>query len=222
MKKKNKNSAFTLVEMLMALLIVSIILSASLPVITARQKAHMKNYNRYNSVPIGMIAIWATEKPRPDNTWLECNGQAIPTGIEYEEIRQIYGANLPDFRGMFLRGYGKEIPHTQENGTAIGVTTTYHSSGEIGVTQGDSIRNLLGEIEATRSRYSVGTGVFLNSKPGSEASYGGVFACDDSINSSCTVRLGAMNYFNASHITPTSNEVRPVNKAVRYIIKVRY
>lgn len=123
---------FTLVEMLMALLIVSVILSASLPVITSRQKQYIDNYNRHNSVPIGMIAIWGTDKTLPDSTWLECNGQAIPNGIEYEKIRQIYGTNLSDYRGVFLRGYGS-FTHTQNNGTSVGNTTTTHSSAAIGI-----------------------------------------------------------------------------------------
>ena len=91
--------AFTLVEMLMALLIVSVILSASMPIITSRTKAASENYSKYNAVPIGMIAMWKVDGSLPDNTWLEANGQVIPNGIEYEECRRIFGARLPDLRG---------------------------------------------------------------------------------------------------------------------------
>lgn len=137
--------AFTLVEMLMALLIVSVILSASLPVITARQKAHVLEYKRYNSFPVGGVIIWGSDKALPDSSWLECNGQTIPNGIEYEEIKRIYGTNLPDYRGVFLRGHGS-VTHMQNNGSTIGNTSTTYSSGVIGALQGDSIRNITGSF----------------------------------------------------------------------------
>lgn len=200
--------------MLLALLIVSVILSASLPIISQRTKLHSINYSKYSAVPIGMIAIWGSTKPLPDNTWLECNGQAVPTGIEYEEIRRIYGANLPDYRGVFLRGYGT-ITHTQNNGSRIGNTATTHSSGTIGAVQGDSIRELSGQVSGATNY----TGMFWNET--------GVFAGFNNTNYYVEVnQLGGFIYhtafsFAASRVTPVSNEIRPINKAVRYIIKVK-
>jgi len=204
-----KKNAFTLVEMLMALLIVSVILSAALPVITKRVATQAGQYNRNNSVPIGMIAIWGTDKPLPDNTWLECNGQAIPNGIEYEEIRQIYGTNLPDYRGVFLRGYGS-ISHTQNNGSTTGNTATTHASGAIGAVQGDATRLVRGWIDTYALSSSGTSGPFINDY-------------DAAQGDSPTSQAKGLNgfTFDNSRVVPVSNEIRPVNKAVRYIIKVR-
>jgi len=209
--------AFTLVEMLLALLIVSVILSASIPVITKRINERTVVYNEYSGVPIGMIAIWGTNKPLPDNTWLECNGQAIPAGIEYEEIRQIYGSNLPDYRGMFLRGYGKEIAHTQNNGTNNGVTTTYHSSGEIGAPQGDSIREAVGNLYIHHFYLGDASGLFtLITEPRYT-----LFSPSANPTTSVPNPTYSFTSLVMSNQYPTSNEIRPLNKAVRFIIKVK-
>ena len=41
------------------------------------------------------------------------------------------GANVPDVRGLFLRGYGSQT-HAQNNGSTVGITSTTHSSGALG------------------------------------------------------------------------------------------
>lgn len=208
MRKIFSNHAFTLVEMLIALLIVSIILSASLPVITSRQKARIQHHHGYNYFPIGGIIVWGSDKPLPDNTWLECNGQAIPSGLEYKEIRQIYGSNLPDYRGVFLRGYGS-ITYSQNNGSRVGITATTHSSGALGYIQGDSIRNATGQSGAT---IGGGHSGIIYTKGVPEVYW---------IASAHT--LGTYStYIDFSRVLPTANEIRPINKAVRYIIKVRH
>jgi len=178
---------------------------------------------------------------------LEANGQAIPNGVEYEEIRRIYGSNLPDlrgimngyvpkdiiavwgsseeipanwseaeeYRGVFLRGYGS-ITHTQNNGSTIGSTATTHSSGNIGAIQGDSIRNMTG------AAYSLLN--LLNNFGDTQSDYvNGVFYSSEAAYSNSNINNGTggdwyfrLNY-NASRVTPTANEIRPVNKAVRFI-----
>lgn len=35
---------------------------------------------------------------------LLCHGQIVPNGSEYESLHNIVGQNLPDLRGLFLRG----------------------------------------------------------------------------------------------------------------------
>lgn len=56
--------------------------------------------------------------------WLECNGQST---VGYPELAAIVGANVPDYRGYFLRGFGG-------------------NSAGIGVMQNDAIRNITGSI----------------------------------------------------------------------------
>jgi len=214
-----KFRAFTLVEMLMALLIVSIILSASLPVISSRQKAMAQNFNRYQSFPIGGIIVWYHET-LPDSTWLECNGQSIPTGIEYEQARKVFGNNVPNFQGMFLRGYGSQS-HTKNNGSTIGDTATIHASGALGVIQGDAVRNVTGGVNYLHNVLDD----FVNSY---NTHANGIFAASGITRSNASITSGSsFDYFfnlsfNLSRSTPTSNEIRPVNIAVKYIAKVRY
>jgi len=259
--------AFTLVEMLLALLVVSIILSASLPVISSRQKAVAQDVNQNVGMPVGGIILWTDMETLPDNTWLECDGSALPTGIEYEQARRIFGDALPDlrnvinyaanlnnylendhkayiqtnintaipsnmigiwgttaaiprswaeateYRGLFLRGHGS-VSYTQNNGSTIGNTATTHSSGNVGVIQGDTIRNISGSFWdfATNSDQTIipTSGVFTF--PGNTTNT--LFAASAII----TIATGGDGIsFNASRVTPTSNEIRPVNKAVKYI-----
>lgn len=203
-----KLKAFTLVEMLMALLIISVILTASLPVITTRQKALASVYNKNQSFPVGGIIAWYHSQI-PDNTWLECNGQKIPNGIEYETARQIFGDNMPDFQGIFLRGYGSQS-FIQNNGSLIGTTVTIHASGPIGAIQGDALREINGK-----------TGNFkaINGTVSSGALYcaSGTGGSNDGNGYGCS-QVG----FAASRVTPVANEIRPINIAVKYIAKVRY
>lgn len=253
LKNQNIDKAFTLVEMLMALLIVSVILSASLPVITSRTKAATRNYSQYSAVPIGMIAIWGSPKALPDNTWLECNGQAIPSGIEYEEIRRIFGTNLPDYRGVFLRGTGGNaaslgvlqndaIKEMKLNTTSSsfawgGQTVTIGSGNEGGIAvfnpqltgQALSGRSIVGgrwgsasswrSVVGARSEYAMFTGATADGSYKAKYWYPGA--------GSSTVTIPAINIptflTSATLINSnnSANEVRPVNKAVKYIIKVR-
>jgi len=53
------------------------------------------------NIPIGGIIMWGvTVLPAG---WLECNGAAI-NSTTYPDLAAIYGANLPDLRGVFIRG----------------------------------------------------------------------------------------------------------------------
>jgi len=234
--------AFTLVEMLMALLVISIILSASIPVISSRQKAVAQNVNENAGMPIGGIILWTDMETLPDNTWLECNGATIPAGIEYEDARRVFGENLPDlrnmryplpnnmigiwgstddipsdwseateYRGLFLRGYGS-VSHTQNNGSGIGSTTTTHASSQIGDVQGDTTRNFGGELghgfltdKSSETSDTPNDSIFLV--------YGG--GRDSAFPAGYCWRRGIG--LDASRVLPVSNEIRPVNKAVRYV-----
>jgi len=212
---KNKK-AFTLVEMLMALLIISIVLSASIPVISSRQKAIARNYDNSQSFPIGGIIIWQHET-MPDSTWLECNGQSIPPGIEYKQAQLVFGSNLPNYQGLFLRGHGSQT-FTQNNGANIGNTATTHSSDALGVIQGDSARKVTGNIAG----YTTGgtQGIFYNADGAFTPSNRLAGTPQGSISSEL-FRYTIIT-LDTSLTTPTSAENRPVNIAVKYIAKVKY
>ena len=57
--------------------------------------------SKASGVPVGTIVMWG-KAIIPDD-WLELDGETIPPA--YPALAALYGANVPDFRGMFVRGY---------------------------------------------------------------------------------------------------------------------
>ncbi len=58
-----------------------------------------------HGVPPGtIVAYWSTAIPAG---WLLCDGSGIPAGVAYDKIRALIGGNVPDLRGVFLRGAGQ-------------------------------------------------------------------------------------------------------------------
>lgn len=122
----------------------------------------------------------------------------------------LIGAKLPNYQGMFLRGQGSQA-HSKNNGSTIGKTKTTHTSGALGVVQGDAIRNITGgfyeaywnESSANFSYTGAFDGEYANSQ--SDASGNNVAVFNTKLD--------------ASRVIPTAIENRPVNVAVNYIIK---
>ena len=57
-------------------------------------------------VPVGMILAWPVgQNPEDMDNWLECNGQSISPSV-YPELFAVVGGQVPDLRGLFLRGHG--------------------------------------------------------------------------------------------------------------------
>ena len=166
-----------------------------------------------SSIPVGTVVTWPSganpaDMQNPDGTynWLECNGQSISQTV-YPELFAVIGGKVPDYRGLFLRGYGQQT-HTQNNGSAVGVTSTTHKSGELGKVQGDAIRNIWGK--------------FSTETPSREMSdlftqYDGPGDGNGDDGHSGDPRI----IFDASRVVPTATENRPVNVAVRYFIRAR-
>ena len=137
----------------------------------------------------------------PEGT-LVCNGAAI-SRTTYSELFGVIGTtagagdgsttfNLPDLRGLFLRGL---------NGT---------NAAALGVQQGDAIRNCEGIVHnviALALENSVAPeGVFKNTAYGVHAY----------TNNGNEPRQLTTIYFNLNGVTPVANENRPVNTAVLY------
>ncbi len=55
------------------------------------------------SAPVGtIVSSW---KEVPPSGWLLCDGEPIPNGSQYAEIKSLLGQRTPDLRGVFLRGW---------------------------------------------------------------------------------------------------------------------
>jgi hypothetical protein len=130
----------------------------------------------------------------------------------YPELFALTGANVPDYRGLFLRGHGSQV-HVQENGSEVGVTATTHSSGPLGSVQGDAMRNLTGRTNNFQeASYAGGSpdGAFSSTAFGT--GWGG---------SRDTNAVNHTTYLDASRTVPTASENRPANVAVRYLIRAK-
>ena len=146
-------------------------------------------------VPVGIIVAWpVASNPEDMDNWLECNGQAV-SQTAYPELFALVGARVPDYRGLFLRGHGSQAS------SHYGVVT--HQSAALGQLQGDGIRNITGDIGWTKNGGN-GAIEYVSSQPEFD------------------LRNGSGWYLarlNTSRVVPTANENRPINKAVRYLIR---
>ena len=171
-----------------------------------------------SSIPVGTIISWPVAQNPADwqnsdgsYNWLECNGQSISKTV-YPELFALMGGQVPDLRGLFLRGYGAQS-HAQNNGSTVGITSTTHRSGILGEVQGDSSRPISGGLSNVQGAVNpagvAASGVFERRIHSDRAagSYGGSYFTNLT--------------FSSSRVVPTAEENRPVNMAVRYLVRAR-
>ncbi|MBP2629474.1 MAG: hypothetical protein H6Q70_102 [Firmicutes bacterium] len=154
-----------------------------------------------------MIAWPVNTLPTDSGVWLECNGQSCSAYPKLVDV--LSSSTVPNYQGMFLRGYGSQT-FSQNNGSTIGVTSTTHSASNLGIIQGDAIREITGSFEG-------------NNDDGGGHKYGAFFDTRIQVygangNGS---NWGGEIHFVASRVTPTSNEIRPINIAIKYLIKAQ-
>lgn len=159
---------------------------------------------------------------------LLCNGQVVPTGSTYDALNTFLGGSygtsnsrskVPNFQGMFLRGYGSQSLTL----SLTGVSYTYtYSSGSIGTAQGMAVPNITGTGSGLSEckNYTSGvyyewekqvTGAFYTDK--SQNWYGSNGGIDKDDGLICmNANRCHLAYGNAS-------EVRPTNMAVYYYIR---
>ena len=111
----------------------------------------------------------------------------------YPELFAVVGGQTPDLRGLFLRGHGG-------------------NSSALGVQQSDAIRNITGalaNVQESQQRSAYATGAFRLTTSMTQGhpyyTVNGSYGCD----------------FDASRVVPTAEENRPVNQAVRYLVRAR-
>jgi hypothetical protein len=75
----------------------------------------------------------------------------------------------------------------------------------LGSIQGDATRNIQGDFGQLDIEAYLGSGVFYRAYTTGRGNDGG--------------NTGVVTRFDASRVTPTASEIRPVNTAVRYLIR---
>ena len=153
-----------------------------------------------SSIPVGTIIAWPVAQNPADwqnsdgsYNWLECNGQSISQTV-YPELFALMGGQVPDLRGLFLRGHGG-------------------NSAALGVTQGHAMRDISasGSISVGFGGYLSGSGIF---KPVGSHKVTVIRGTWDNNWSSTNYGLDL-----SAGGVPVANEVRPDNQAVRYLIR---
>lgn len=172
-----------------------------------------------SGVSIGSIETFAGLENKIPDGYLLCDGREI-SRTTYKNLFEVIGTtygigngsttfNIPDLRGKFIRGNGSTI----FNSGGYGEIT--HSSGALGVTQGDTIRNILGFMAGFSYQPGIPmpqvSGAFRNRTSGLDDAY-------TPINYNVISKLDGI-YFDASIVVPTANENRPINTSMNYIIK---
>ena len=146
------------------------------------------------SIPVGTVITWPSNSwPSDRDNWLECNGQSISSAV-YPELTALVGSQVPDYRGLFLRGQGSQ--------TSTHYGTVTHSSATLGQLQGDGIRTIWGTFVggdwSGHDNQGGSSGAFW------PAGNAGVQEGDD---------YNQIRYsFDVSRVTPVVGEVRPVNR----------
>ena len=168
----------------------------------------------------GMIAPFAGPADKIPAGWLLCDGREV-NRTEYANLYNAIGLawgegngsstfNIPDLRGMFLRGVSGNSGNDEDaESRGLLAENGGNTGNNVGSYQGDAIRNIYGtmNVRSITSYLDSNTG-FCSAVKGSKA--GGL----DGGN--------GYNYdfsFDASRIVPVGSDNRPKNVYVNYIIK---
>ena len=157
-----------------------------------------------SGVPVGTIITWpVANNPEgwAEGNWLECNGQTISQAV-YPELFAVVGSQVPDLRGLFLRGTGG-------------------NAAELGEIQGDGVKLPdAGGSFAGRANPSGSAVVYWNNP------YTGAFTLTDEVVIKAMGRgwdydeVWRRVSFNLANVS-TAPETRPINQAVRYLIRAQ-
>ena len=181
-------------------------------------------FSTVNVVPRG--AVFCIAHTSIPSGYLECNGDALPNGTgtvqgitaDFSQLRALVGANLPDLRGEFVRGFdnGRGADSGRSMLSTQGDDNKQHNHGIDFNTQSHTLTGNIQKISETFNNSGTASGVF--SKQGG-------FNANFTPGSPDFNDTGAVN-FNGTHshhvIGSTQNqgsESRPRNVAMMYIIK---
>jgi hypothetical protein len=164
-----------------------------------------------NGVPTGTIVAFAGAPSNVPAGWALCDGRDLSTITGSKNLKDLIGNNLPDLRGMFLRGTGTSIVNGKNGPPLRG-------------TQDDAFETHA--INGTTSNAGAHTHSFnIDTGGGGDTSGDMLKAEDFSIGalanySQNTTGVGDHNHTVTGTSAGGSDENRPVNYGVNYIIKL--
>lgn len=175
----------------------------------------------YNAIvyPAGMISPFAGPVEKIPSGWLLCDGSEVSR----TEYAQLYDAidvswgtgdgsttfNLPDLRGMFLRGVSGDSGNDEDaEGRIVLHDNGGNTGNNVGSYQGDAIRNITGSFKTTDMGTSGVAGAFYNTNRYSLSLRGGN-----------PDNWGVFTNIDVSLVVPVGSDNRPKNVYVNYIIK---
>lgn len=175
----------------------------------------------YNAIgiPAGVIVPFGGEVEDIPFGWMLCDGSEI-SRAEYANLYDAIGVcwgigdgsttfNLPDMRGMFLRGVSGESGNDSDADSRIVLNDDNggNTGNQVGSYQSDAIRNITGTFNCD-SKNRGATEAFVLAATGS---------VKDSYSS--TYNTLTTYEFDASLVVPVGGDNRPKNVYVNYIIK---
>lgn len=177
-------------------------------------------FNATLTFPAGIIIPFAGPAENIPEGWMLCDGSAI-SRTDYANLYKAIGVcwgigdgattfNLPDLRGMFLRGVSGESGNDPDADIRVLLTDNGGNTGNnVGSYQGDAIRNITGAFGSSSVWPDGGTG-FVKAD---------ITNCGGGQDGSCWDSRYATFSFDASRVVPVGNDNRPKNVYVTYIIK---
>ena len=178
-------------------------------------------YNAISS-PAGMVSPFAGPVENIPAGWLLCDGSEI-SRTEYANLYDVIGVcwgvgdgsttfNLPDLRGLFLRGVSGDSGNDEDAEDRIVLNDNGGNTGNnVGSYQGDAIRNITGAVHHNIQGH----------KQWGAQTEGALTWIDEHGDASWEDNTPGYSgiSFDASRVVPVGSDNRPKNAYVNYIIK---
>lgn len=182
-------------------------------------------------MPVGTVISYAGDTI-PDG-WLECDGRLFTAGQENNKYRDLFDAigtswggsgesfNIPDLRGMFLRGIDGTAGRDPDRDTRTAQTGGGHDGNNVGSKQGHATRK---EYIYNHAPGNVVSMMTITTEQGSIAppgpGFNGAWVAYKTTGSgnATAVHPGGMGQVGLIY-SGSGNETRPINAYVKYIVK---
>lgn len=172
--------------------------------------------------PVGVVSPFAGPVENIPAGWLLCDGSEV-SRTEYANLYDAIGVcwgvgdgsttfNLPDLRGLFLRGVSGDSGNDEDADSRIVLNDNGGNTGNnVGSYQGDAIRNITGAVHNNIQGHSGWGGESEGALEWADMKGDASWEDNSAGYSGFT--------FDASRVVPVGNDNRPKNAYVNYIIK---